>query len=339
MSRVSTQDGDRHAMNWNELAEGVLNGRAVTRAEAQAILESSDDQLLDVLAGAFAIRRAYYGREVRLHLIRNARSGLCGEDCAFCSQSAQSAAPIARYELNSVEEILAGAREAARLGAMRYCVVTSGRHTSRRDLEMLCEAVRAVKRELRIEVCTSLGLLDAERARQLTEAGVDRYNHNLETAERFYPEICSTHAYQDRVTTARQVKAAGMALCCGGIIGMGETLADRVDLAFALAEMGADSVPVNFFSPRPGTPFADRPQPSALECLRALAMFRYVNSKAEVRAAGGREQCLGALQVLALYPANSIFTDCYLTFAGQGHAADLAMIAAAGFTVGALVQS
>jgi len=326
-------------MNWRDLAQGVLDGHAVTRAEAQAILESSDDELLDVVAGAFVIRKAHFGREVRLHLIRNARSGLCGEDCAFCSQSALSQAPISRYELNSADQILAGARDAARLGAVRYCIVTSGRHTSSADLDRLCDAVRAVKREVPIEVCTSLGLLDEENACRLKESGVDRYNHNLETSEAFYPEICSTHAFQDRVATARHVKAAGMALCCGGIIGMGETLADRVELAFAVAEVGADSVPVNFFSPRPGTPFANRSQPSAMESLRALAMFRYVNPRAELRAAGGRERCLGALQALALYPANSIFTDCYLTFAGQGQPADLAMITAAGFSVGAIVQS
>ncbi len=308
-------------------------------AEALQILESDDSELLEVLAGAFAIRRAHFGREVRLHLIKNARSGLCGEDCAFCSQSVRSEAPIPQYGLNSVEEIVAGAREAARLGAMRYCVVTSGRGVSERDVDQLCEAVRAVKREVRIEVCTSLGLLDEARALQLKESGVDRYNHNLETAERYYPEICSTHGFGDRVATARRVKAAGMALCCGGIIGMGETLADRVDLAFALADVGADSIPVNFLDPRAGTPFAGRPRPSATECLRALAMFRYVNPSAEVRAAGGREACLGPLQVLALYAANSIFTNGYLTTAGQGHAADVAMIEAAGFTVGAIVAS
>jgi biotin synthase len=326
-------------MNWRDLGQRVLDGGRATPAEALAILQSSDDELLDVLAGAFAIRRAYFGREVRLHLIRNARSGLCGEDCGFCSQSARSEAPIAQYELNPLDEILAGAREAAQVGAMRYCIVTSGRHASDRDVDQLCEAVRAVKREVRIEVCTSLGLLDEDRARRLKQAGVDRYNHNLETAERFFPEVCSTHDFQARVETARRVKAAGMDLCCGGIIGMGETLADRVDLASTLAEVGVDSVPVNFFNPRPGTPFADRPQPSATECLRTLAMFRYVNPKAEVRAAGGREACLGPLQALALYPANSIFTNGYLTTAGQGNSADLAMIAAAGFTVGALVQS
>jgi biotin synthase len=326
-------------MDWRGLGQRVLAGAGSTRGEALSILESRDDELLDVLAGAFAIRRAFFGTEVRLHLIQNARSGLCGEDCAFCSQSVRSEAPIDQYGLHSVDEILAGAREAARLGAMRYCIVTSGRGVSERDVDQLCEAVRAVKREVPIEVCTSLGLLDESRAQQLKGAGVDRYNHNLETAERYYPEVCTTHGFRDRVATARHVKAAGMALCCGGIIGMGETLADRVDLAFALAEIGADSIPVNFLDPRVGTPFANRPRPSATECLRALAMLRYVNPTAEVRAAGGREACLGALQVLALYAANSIFTNGYLTTPGQGNPADVAMIEAAGFTVGGIVAS
>jgi biotin synthase len=326
------------APDWRALAHGVLAGQRLGEAEALAVLTSPDDELLDVLAGAFILRRAAFGRKVRLHLIRNARSGGCGEDCGFCAQSRESTETVPEHPLQSTEEILAGAHEAARLGAVRYCIVTSGRHTTPADLDHLCAAVRAVKRETSLEVCTSLGLLDENLARQLKAAGVDRYNHNLETSKRFFPEVCSTHDYEDRVETARIVKRAGLALCSGGIIGMGETLEDRVALAIAAAEVNADSVPVNFFDPRPGTPFADRPRPSPADCLRALAMFRFVCPAAEVRAAGGREACLGPLQPLALYPANSIFINGYLTTSGQGHESDLAMIRAAGFEPGSLVQ-
>ena len=162
---------------------------------------------------------------------------------------------------------------------------------------------------------------------------MDRFNHNLETSERFYPTICTTHHYRDRVETVRVVKAAGLELCSGGLMGMGEMPKDRVELAFALREAGADSIPVNFLDPRPGTILEGRPRLSAAEGLRILAMFRLVNPERELRIAGGREVCLGALQVLALYPANSIFTNGYLTTSGQGYAADIAMIEAAGFHV------
>jgi biotin synthase len=325
-------------MDWMSLARRVLDGRPATREEALAVLRSDDDELLALLDAAFLVRRTHFGRGVQLHLIRNAKSGLCREDCSFCGQARGAGDTAARYPLEPPDQILAGAREAKRLGAMRYCIVTSGRLAAPADLARLCEAVRLVKREVRIEICTSLGLLEETAAVQLKAAGVDRYNHNLESSERFYPEVCSTHGYHARVETARTAKAAGMALCCGGIVGMGETLDDRVDLALATAAVSADSVPVNFFNPRPGTPFADRPQPSAADGLRALAMFRLVNPRAEIRAAGGREVCLGPLQPLALYPASSIFTNGYLTTSGQGNSADLAMIAAAGFHVGALVQ-
>ena len=167
----------------------------------------------------------------------------------------------------------------------------------------------------------------------MKQAGIDRFNHNLETSERFYPAICTSHHYRDRVATARAVKSAGLELCSGGLMGMGETPEDRVDLAFALREAAADSIPINFLDPRPGTALAGRSRLSAVEALRILAMFRMVNPEREVRIAGGREACLGVMQVLALYPANSIFVNGYLTTPGQGYAADLAMIAAAGFHV------
>jgi biotin synthase len=333
LARVQPEPRD-----WKELGRSVLDGYRLSADEAMAVLLSGDDELLDVLAGAFILRRAYFGMEVRLHLIRNARSGGCGEDCGFCAQSREAAGIVPEHPLQCTEEIVAGARDAARLGAFRYCIVTSGRHAEPGDLERLCEAARTVKRETSLEVCTSLGLLDEAAARRLREAGVDRYNHNLETSERFFPEVCSTHGYEERVETARVVKRVGLALCSGGIIGMGETLEDRVAMAFAAAEVGADSVPVNFFDPRPGTPFAGQPRPSPADCLRALAMFRFVCPNTEVRAAGGREVCLGPLQALALYPANSIFTNGYLTTSGQGHADDLSMIRAAGFELGGLVQ-
>ena len=320
-------------MNWKTLAAKVLAGGSVTRAEALAVLASPPEELLAVLDAAFAARRQYFGLGVSLHVIRNAKSGLCSEDCAYCSQAAKSTVPVSTYAMQSADDILQGAREAQALKAMRYCIVTSGRAPLEQELSTVCAAARRIKQAMPIQLCASLGLVSADQARRLKRSGIDRFNHNLETSERYYPMICTTHHYRDRVGTVRAVKAAGLELCSGGLMGMGETPEDRVDLAFALREVGADSIPINLLDPRPGTALEGRGRLSAAEGLRILAMFRLVNPDRELRIAGGREVCLGPLQVLALYPANSIFTNGYLTTPGQGHAADIAMIVAAGFHV------
>lgn len=319
-------------MNWLECGQRVKAGGALTREEALAVLQSSDDELLEVLQSAFLVRRHWFGRDVNLHILRNAQSGACGENCAFCSQSAVSGAEIERYPLQSVEEIVAGAIEAQRAGAVKYCVVTSGRAPAAETLDTFCEAARRIRRTMSLHLCVSPGLLTEEQARRLAGAGVHRVNHNLETSRRCFPVLCTTHSYEDRVATVRAVKAAGMEVCCGGILGVGESLEDRVDLAFALRELEAESIPVNFFNPRPGTPLADRPPLGAADGLRGLAMFRLVNPRRDIRAAGGREDCLGALQPLALYAANSIFTNGYLTTPGQGRPADIRMLQEAGFS-------
>ncbi|HOW98331.1 MAG TPA: biotin synthase BioB [Kiritimatiellia bacterium] len=318
-------------MNWLDCGQRVKAGGALTREEALAVLQSSDDEILEVVQAAFLARRQHFGRDVNLHILRNAQSGLCGENCAFCSQSASSAAEIERYPLQSIEEIVAGALDAQRAGAVKYCVVTSGRAPAADTLDTFCEAARLIRRATSLHLCVSPGLLTEGQARRLAGAGVHRVNHNLETARRYFPAICTTHSYEDRVATVRAVKAAGMEACCGGILGLGETLEDRVDLAFALRELGVDSIPVNFFNPRPGTPLADQPPLGARDGLRGLAMFRLVNPTRDIRAAGGREACLGALQPLALYAANSIFTSGYLTTPGQGRPADIRMLEEAGF--------
>ncbi|MDD5678330.1 MAG: biotin synthase BioB [Kiritimatiellae bacterium] len=320
-------------MNWQLLSAKILAGEIASRAEALAVLASPGEELLAVLDAAFAVRRRYFGLGVSLHVIRNAKSGLCSEDCAYCSQAAKSTAPVSTYAMQSADDILQGAREAQALKALRYCIVTSGRAPLEQELNTVCEAARRIKRDMPIQLCASLGLVSADQARRLKHSGIDRFNHNLETSERYYPTICTTHHYRDRMETARVVKAAGLELCSGGLMGMGETPEDRVDLAFALRAAGADSIPINFLDPRPGTGLEGRPRLSPADALRILAMFRLVNPERELRIAGGREACLGTMQVLALYPANSIFTNGYLTTPGQGHAADLAMIVSAGFHV------
>jgi biotin synthase len=326
-------------MDWNDLADRTLAGHAVTADEALAVLRARDDELLPQLHAAFRLRARHHGRDVRIHVLRNAKSGLCPENCAFCSQSVALHTDAPRYQMQTVEELVEGARDAARMGAVKYCMVTSTRGPSQRELDVVCEAVRRIKAEVNIRICTSLGLLREGQAEQLAAAGVDRFNHNLEASRRFFPEICTTHGFEDRVRTVQRARAAGMEACCGGIMGMGETEEDRVQLALELRELEVESIPVNFLDPRPGTPLGGTPRLSPQDCLRALAMMRFVNPSRDIRVAGGREVNLRQLQALALYPANSLFCNGYLTTPGQGYEADLRMIADAGFQVAELVDA
>ncbi|MGA3083297.1 MAG: biotin synthase BioB [Thermodesulfobacteriota bacterium] len=320
-------------MKWKEPALRILQGDSFTKAEALGLLRSGDDDLLAVLDAAFLIRRHYFNRDVTLHVIQNAKSGLCSEDCAFCSQAGSANTDSKRYALQQVEELVEGARNAHRLKALRYCVVTSGKAPEPKELDIICNAVRLIKKEVPIQICTSLGILNIEQSQKLKDAGVDRFNHNLESSERFYPSICTTHSYAERRRTAEMVKSAGMELCSGGLIGMGESLEDRVEMAFALREVAADSIPLNFLDPRPGTTLENLVRLSPADGLRTLAMFRFIHPDKEIRIAGGREACLGVMQVLSLYAANSIFTNGYLTTPGQGYEKDMDMIHKAGFHV------
>ena len=322
-------------MDWKTLSDRVLDGGAITETEALAILESPDDELLDVLQGAYRIRRKHFGNTVSLHLLCNVKSGKCPEDCAFCSQSTSAINEVERYDFQTVESIVEGAQAAIDRQAKRYCVVSSTRAPSPGELETLCEAAIQIKQKHPdLEICSSLGLLTEEKAIRLKESGVDRFNHNLETSENYFPEVVTTHDFEERVNTAKIVKKVGLDLCCGGLFGMGESLQDRVDLAFALADLNVDSVPLNFLDPRPGTPFEGKPNPlSPNDCLRSLAMFRFVMPSIEIRIAGGRETTLRGLQPLALYPANSMFTAGYLTTGGQDYETDKRMIEDAGFVI------
>lgn len=322
-------------MDWKALSDRVLDGAKTTEAEALAILQSPDDELLDVLQGAYRLRKKHFGNTVSLHLLRNVKSGKCPEDCAFCSQSTSAINDVERYDFQTVESIVDGAQAAVDRQAKRYCVVSSTRAPSPQELETICEAAIQIKRKHPdLEICSSLGLLTEEKAIRLKESGVNRFNHNLETSENYFPEVVTTHEFEDRVNTAKIVKKVGLDLCCGGLFGMGESLQDRVDLAFALADLDVDSVPLNFLDPRPGTAFHGKPNPlTPNDCLRSLAMIRYVMPSVEVRIAGGRETTLRDLQPLALYPANSMFTAGYLTTGGQDYETDKRMIEDAGFVI------
>lgn len=313
------------------LAERSCAGEAPTRGEALAVLRAPDARLLDVLAAAYRVRHRFFGRRVLLHVLENVRSGLCSEDCAFCSQSRRATGPVARHELVSLEQMIGAAREARAAGAYRFCLVGAYRVPGAAHLERVCDAVRAIREQVGIRVCVSLGILDAEQAAQLAAAGADRYNHNLETSRRHFPRLCTTHGYEDRVRTVELAHAAGMSVCSGGLVGTGEDDADLVDLAFELRRLGVESVPINFLDPRPGTPLADLARPDPRRCLKVLAMVRLVHPTADLRAAGGRETSLRALQPLALYPCNSMFTRGYLTTGGNDEDDDLRLIRDLGF--------
>lgn len=324
-------------VDWNELADRVLAGAEPTREEARAVLAADDQELLALLHAAFRVRHRHHGRDVRLHVLRNAKSGMCRENCAFCSQAAGAYSGVDRYRMQTVEELVEGARKAHEMKAVKYCMVTATRGPSEQDLDVICEATRRIKSEMNISICTSLGLIKPAQAERLAAAGVNRFNHNLEASRNYFPQVCQTHTFDDRVATIKAAKAAGMEACCGGIVGMGETLEDRLDLAFELRALEVESIPVNFLDPRPGTPMGHLTRLKPSECLKALCMFRFVNPTRDIRAAGGREVCLRSLQPLALYAANSMFTEGYLTTDGQGYERDMAMIEDAGFRVAELV--
>jgi biotin synthase len=319
--------------NWNELAERAIAGEAPSKEEALALLRGPDGELLDLLQAAYRVRHHFHGNRVKLHILQNAMSGMCPEDCRFCSQSNSATGEIERYRLLSREEMVAAAKEAKKAGAWKYCIVTSTRGPNDRQLDVICDAVKEIKETVKIRVCTSLGILERDQAFRLKAAGVDRFNHNLESSERHFPEICTTHSYEDRIRTIGFVQEAGMESCCGGIVGMGETDEDLVDLAFELRRLGVTSIPINFLDPRPGTPLAGRPLQDPKRCLKVLCMVRFVNPARDVRCAGGREVNLRSLQPLVLYPCNSIFTNGYLTTGGNAESEDVKMIRDLGFEI------
>ena len=322
-------------MTWLDLlADKALDCELPTREEALAVLRSPDDELMDLVAAAFRVRRRFFGRRVKLNYLVNIKSGLCPEDCFYCSQRVGSAADVLKYSWLKTDEVIATAEAGVAGGARRVCLVASGRGPTDRDIDRVASTISSFKaRNPDVEVCACLGLLSDGQAERLAEAGTTAYNHNLNTSGGHYADICTTHEYADRVSTVDAAKSAGLSPCSGLIAGLGETDEDLVDVAFALRALSPDSVPVNFLIPFDGTPLAGQWELTPQRCLRILAMVRFVCPSAEVRLAGGREIHLRTLQPLALHIVNSIFLGDYLTSEGQPGAADLAMIADAGFTV------
>lgn len=319
---------------WSGLAERQLAGATLSRDDARAILTAADCEVANLVAAGGRLRRAHFDNWVKVNYLVNLKSGLCPEDCGYCSQRLGSEADVLRYRWLPQEEALKQAKAGIDAGASRICMVASGRGPSAGDLERVAQIVDVLKAaHPHIEVCACLGILRDGQAERLKGAGVDAYNHNLNTSESRYSRICSTHTYQDRVATVEQAKGAGLSPCSGLIVGMGESDDEVIDTLFALRALGSDSIPVNFLMPFDGTPLGGTKLLTPLRCLRILAVARFACPEREIRMAGGREMHLRSLQAQALHLANSLFLGDYLTSEGQATKRDLEMIADAGFRV------
>jgi biotin synthase len=317
---------------WQEiqkLVKRVANGGQPTQEEGLRILRSSGAEYTAYMAGAHHLKELSYGDTAQLCSIINAKSGRCMENCAFCAQSAhhQSSPPV--YPLKSREEILEGARIAQEEGSHCYGIVTSGTQPEfGAEFETVLSAITEIRERFDVEPSASLGLLTKELASSLAEAGCITYHHNLETARSFFPEICNTHDYDEDVNTVKVAKAAGMKVCCGGIFGLGESDIQRVELALTLRELDVDSVPLNFLNPIAGTPLENHQSISAMDCARAITMFRYFLPKKPISVCGGRETNLRELQSwIFMAGASGTMIGNYLTTTGRNRDIDLQMFA------------
>jgi len=315
----------------------VADGSAGIAADRGALIEvmtSPDERLLEVVAAAARLRRRYFGNRVKLNYLVNLKSGLCPEDCGYCSQRLGSTADVLKYSWLKPDQAADAAAAGIEAGAVRVCLVASGRGPSDRDIERVGDIVEAIRdRAPGVEVCACLGLLADGQADRLAATGVDAYNHNLNTSDERYGTICTTHDFADRVATVDRAKSAGLSPCSGLIAGMGESDEDIVDVLLELRRIGSASVPVNFLIPFDGTPLAGTWELTPQRCLRILSVARFACPDVEVRVGAGREVHLRSLQSLALHVVNSIFLGDYLTSEGQAGKTDLAMIADNGFVL------
>jgi len=318
---------------YQKLSDQSIAQQPLEEKIARNILSSSTIELMPLLGAAYEVRNKFFGKEVTVHIINNAQNGFCPEDCHYCAQAKTSSANIEEYPLKSDQEILAEAKNAYDKGAHRYCMVFAGRGPSQGRVEHLAKLIRTIKSQYPLEVCVSAGLLDEDKAKILKKAGLDRLNHNLNTSENHYPNICTTHTYKDRLNTLNSARKAGLQLCSGVILGMGEEIDDILQTAYTLRKIEAESIPVNFFIPIEGAQLKEKPALSPEYCLRALCLYRFLNPKAEIRIAAGRELHLRSMEVMALYPANSLFLDGYLNAKGNTRLQTFQMIKDAGFTV------
>ena len=317
--------------------EKAAAGEALSPEEAHQILTAKGAELSEFMAGAHRLKESYLGDAIDLCSIINAKSGRCAENCSFCAQSSHHQTEAPTYPLKSVEEMVRGAHQAQQEGNHCYGIVISGsRIEPGEELTQILAAIRRIKAETAIDPSASLGILDAEAARQLAAAGCKTYHHNLETARSFFPQICTTHDYEDDVKTVRVAKAAGMEVCCGGIFGLGESLEQRIELGMTLRELSVDSIPLNFLNPIPGTPLQDAHLLTPMDCLRIICLYRYLLPKKRITVCGGREKNLREFQSwIFLAGASGTMVGNYLTTSGRDRETDLQMIEDAEVTINA----
>ncbi|MFB6356499.1 MAG: biotin synthase BioB, partial [bacterium] len=305
--------------------DSALDGQNWSDDDLQQVLEWPDKKLDELIEAAYEVRKTHFGHDVQLKYLMNAKSGLCPEDCNYCSQSSVAESEIEQYSWRSEEELLKGAKEASELNANRYCIVASGRGPSEDEIDYLVEAVPKIKEQYELKICLCLGLLKRDQAFRLSEAGVDIINHNLNTSKDYYGEICTTHDFEDRVRTLEYVKEAGMTVCSGGIVGMGETRDDVINLVKSLREQQPKIVPINFLIPIQGTPLEDEGELTTEFCLKALCLARFMLPDRDLTISAGREWHLGPAQKDALKIGSSLFIGGYLTTKGEEVREDLDM--------------
>ena len=303
----------------------VISGKSISFEEAGKLLCSQD--ILSLAYSANVITRKFNGDSIDVESLLNAKSGKCPEDCSFCAQSSFYNTKISKYPLLPKQVVIVRAKEAERQGASSFCLVCAYRSPPEKEFRQICDTIEAIKKEVSIDINASLGFMTLERARKLKSLGIKRYNHNLEASDSFFSQICKTHDFADRVKTAKIVKEAGLELCCGGIIGMGETVKQRIELAFALAALNPDEVPINILIPKEGTPMAQIDTITPEEAIRTIAVWRFIMPKVILKLAGGREVHFSDNGRMALRAgANGIISGGYLTTGGNEMSKDLNMI-------------
>ncbi len=315
-----------------KIGDKVLEGGSVNMKEIYPLLETKGPDIIELAAVANRVREEFNGNEIDLCSLLNAKSGRCPEDCGFCAQSAHYKTEALVYPMMDTNRIVEEAKKAQRKGTGRFCLITSGRELNDEEFETILRALDRIRRETTLDLDCSLGTLSKERAESLKKVGVTRYNHNVETAESHFPQICSTHSFRDRVKTIEVLKEQGFSICCGGIIGLGESPQQRLELAFSLRQLGIDCIPFNILNPRPGTPLEHSESIPPMEIIKTVSLFRLVLPKGTIKIAGGREANLRDLQSLALLAgANGLIVGNYLTTPGRNAEDDFRMIKDLGF--------
>ncbi|HJD42082.1 MAG TPA: biotin synthase BioB [Candidatus Mediterraneibacter quadrami] len=317
-------------MNLKELTDQVINGKKISKEEALFLYRQP---LLELCGSADKIRKYFCSDQFDICTIINARSGSCSENCKFCAQSAHNHTCAATYPLLSKEVILAQAKINHEQGVLRYSIVTSGKRLSDAEVDLMCEVVREIKEKIGISVCVSFGLLNEQQFRKLKEAGVTRVHNNLETSRRNFQNICTTHKFDDKIQAIRAAQAAGLSVCSGGIMGLGETAEDRIDMALTLRELGVRSIPVNMLNPIPGTPFENNERLTPEDMQRIVAVYRFILPRASIRLAGGRGLMPDKGKSCFTSGANAAISGDMLTTAGITTKTDMALLKELGYEV------